>query len=116
MLVPRLLKLPFTAHHLFKVLVTLGVLLLTLITCVCGFINARQINHVSYEIQLRDKKDISDLKVVMISDLHLGAIGSEGRLEEIVAEINAQKPDVVCIAGDFFDTDFASIQDPQATI
>ena len=116
LLVPKLMKLPFTTHHLFKGVVTLGVLLLTLGTCVYGFANARQISHVSYEIQLQDKKDISDLNVMLISDLHLGAVGSESRLETIVAEINGKKPDIVCIAGDFFDTDFASIQDPKAAI
>ncbi len=116
LLIPRLMKLPFTVHPLFKGFVTLGVLLLTLITCVYGFTNARQIDHVSYEIKLQDKKDISDLNVVLISDLHLGAVGSESRLEAIVSEINAQQPDLVCIAGDFFDTDFTSIQDPQAAL
>lgn len=116
LLVPRLMKLSFVARPLFKGFVTLGVLLATLVTCVYGFVNARQIDHVSYEIRLYDKKDISDMKLVMISDLHLGAIGSEGRLEKIVNEINAQNPDVVCIAGDFFDTDFSSIRDPEAAL
>ena len=116
LLIPRLMKLPFTVHPLFKGFVTLGVLLLTLVTCVYGFANARQIDHISYEIKLQDKKDISDLNVVLISDLHLGAVGSESRLEAIVSEINAQQPDLVCIAGDFFDTDFTSIQDPQAAL
>lgn len=115
-LIPKLMKLSFTTHHLFKGFVTLGVLLLTLITCICGFVNARRIDHVSYNIHLQNKKDISDLTLVMISDVHLGAIGSESRLEEIVDQINARKPDIVCIAGDFFDTDFSSIQDPEAAI
>lgn len=116
LLIPRLLKLSFAANHLLKGAVTLGVLALTFLTSVYGFIHVRQIAHVSYEIQLQDKKDISDLNVVMISDLHLGAIGSEGRLEHIVAEINAQQPDLVCIAGDFFDTDYEAIQDPDTAI
>lgn len=116
LLIPKLMKLSFTTHHLFKGFVTLGVLLLTLITCICGFVNARRIDHVSYNIHLQNKKDISDLTLVMISDVHLGAIGSESRLEEIVDQINARKPDIVCIAGDFFDTDFSSIQDPEAAI
>ena len=116
LLVPRLMKQPFTAHRLFNRVVTLGVLLLTSVTCVYGFANARQIDHVSYEIDLQGKQDISDLNVVMISDLHLGAIGSESRLETVVAQINAKQPDLVCIAGDFFDTDFAAIQDPQTAI
>ncbi len=115
-LVPRLMKLSFTTHHLFKGFVTVGVLLLTVVTCIGGFINGQKVHHVSYDVSLQGRQDIGDLKVVMISDLHLGAVGSEGRLEKIVEEINALKPDVLCIAGDFFDTDFASIQDPDAAL
>lgn len=114
--VPKLMKLSFTAHRLFQGFVTLGVLLLTAVTCIGGFVNAQTIRHTSYDIRLQGKQDISDLKVVMISDLHLGSIGSEGRLEEIVDEINGLTPDVVCIAGDFFDTDFTSIQNPDAAL
>ena len=116
LLIPRLMKLSFTAHPLFKGWMSLGVLLLTAITCIGGFINVQRIDHVSYEIPLQGKRDISDLNIVMISDLHLGAVGSESRLEMVVEQINALKPDVVCIAGDFFDTDFASIQDPEAAL
>lgn len=116
LLLPRICKLPFTTRPLFKGFVTLGVLALTAATCIYGFFNARQIDHVTYEITLQDKQDISDLNVALISDLHLGAVGSEARLQEIVDQINGLQPDVVCIAGDFFDTDFASIQAPQAAI
>lgn len=113
LLVPRWLKLTFTAHRLYRGWVIISVLLLTVATCVGGFINARHIRHVSYDIPLQGKQDVSDLNVVMISDLHLGAVGSEDRLDDIVAKINALHPDVICIAGDIFDTDFSSIQDPQ---
>lgn len=112
----RLFKLKFTRHRLFKGFMTLGVLSLTLLTCVLGAVNARQIDVASYDIRLQDKKDISDLNIVMLSDLHLGSIGSEGRLQNIVDEINSLKPDLVCIAGDFFDTDFTSIRNPSNAI
>lgn len=115
-LVLNLVKLPFTRHHLFRGFITLGVLLLTISTCIYGFLHVRKIYHVTYDIQLQGKQDISDVKVVLISDLHLGAIGSEERLENVVEELNAQQPDIICIAGDFFDTDFASIQNPQIAI
>lgn len=116
MLIPRLMKLSFTSHRLFKGFVTVGVLLLTGITCLGGFLNTRRLDVVSYDICLPGKKDISDIRVVMISDLHLGAIGSEEMLETIVNKINALEPDLVCVAGDFFDTDFDSIRDPEAAI
>lgn len=116
LIAPKLLKLPFTAHHLFRGCVTIAVVLFTVITCVYGFANARQIDHAHYDIGLEGKKDISDIKVVMISDVHLGAAGSESRMKDIVEEINALEPDIVCISGDFFDTDFRSILDPDAAI
>lgn len=113
---PRRRKFPFTRHRFFNGIAMLVVLSLTLITCVYGFINGKQIDHVSYEITLHGKQDISDLNIVLISDLHLGSVGSEGRLEDIVNEINSLNPDVVCIAGDFFDTDFNSVSDPDAAL
>ena len=116
MLIPRRMKLSFSKKTITQGIMTACVLLLTCITCIYGFVHEQQINHITYEIQLEDKKDISDLNVVLISDLHLGAIGSEERLENIVDEINALKPDLICIAGDFFDTDFEAIQNPSAAL
>ncbi len=112
----QLLKLPFTMHRLFRGFVMLAVVLLTIGTCTYGFLHARSIEHSAYEIRLEEGQSLSDLTMVMISDLHLGAIGSESRLAAIVEEINSCQPDVVCIAGDFFDTDFAAIRDPEAAL
>lgn len=92
------------------------VLLLTLSVSIYGFINARQIDIVHYDITLEGKTDISDMNIVLLSDLHLGAVGSESRLPAIVNKINAQKPDLVLIAGDFFDTDYRSISNPEAAM
>ncbi|MBE7049378.1 MAG: metallophosphoesterase [Ruminococcaceae bacterium] len=116
MIIFRLLKLSFTNHRLYKGVMTAGVLALTLCTCVYGFFHALHIKHTSYNVSLQGKKDISDLNLVLISDLHLGAVGSEGQLEKTVENINEENPDIVCIAGDFFDTDFDSVQDPDKAI
>lgn len=114
--VPRIMKLSFTAQPIFKGAIAIAVLAMTLVTCIYGFINARQIDHISYKVQLNSKTDISDMRIVMISDLHLGAVGSESRLDNIVAEINSREPDIVCIAGDFFDTDYSAINDPDKAL
>ncbi len=109
-------KAPFMARPHFTGFVTIGVLLATAITCIAGFVNTRSVNHVSYEVQLDGLAPDSNLNVVMISDLHLGAAGSESRLGKIVDEINNLEPDLICIAGDFFDTDFGAIQNPERAI
>lgn len=44
-----------------------------------------------------------ELKIVAVSDLHVGFSIRKKQLQHYVAMINAQHPDVVLIAGDFFD-------------
>jgi predicted MPP superfamily phosphohydrolase len=80
-----------------------------------GVFNARRIRTVEYDIEL-SAAPTSNLCVALISDVHIGALGSESKLPRIVEEINALKPDIVCIAGDIFDSNFTSIADPQAAI
>lgn len=111
-----LCRLHFVKMTGFNLVMSVITVALTLITVVYGIHHARSIQHVSYEIKVEDKADISNMNIVMISDLHLGALGSESRLEEIVEEINGLNPDLVCIAGDFFDTDFAAIREPEKAI
>lgn len=88
---------------------------LALLVSACGMYNAHCIRTVTYDVQLSDKS-VSEMTVALITDVHLGALGSESRLKKIVDEINLMQPDVVCIAGDLFDTDFRSIADPEKAI
>ena len=76
-----------------------------------GFYHATDIQLKEYDVTIPGAEDLT---VIMISDVHLGAVGSEKRLPEIVETINAQNPDLICIAGDFFDSDFSAIRDPEA--
>ena len=94
----------------------IAVLMLTVITVGYGLVHARSLKVVKYKIAVQEKEMKRDWNVVMISDLHLGAVGSEGRLGEIVNRINVLEPDLVCIAGDLFDSDYRSIKDPETAI
>lgn len=87
-------------------------IVLTVAVSVYGFWNATRIQTESYDVDLKNSVS-GGLNVVMLSDLHLGAVGSEDRLEDIVAAINAQSPDLVCIVGDLFDNDYYAIKDPE---
>ena len=88
-------------------------LVLALGTSCYGFLHAVDIRVAHYDITT--EKDMEgELDIVLVTDLHLGAAGSEARLERIVDRINQQQPDLVCIAGDIFDNDFRNIRDPQA--
>lgn len=93
---------------------SLGILLLTAVTVIWGGIHARQIRHITYEVPLKAcSRQLQEMNIVLISDVHLGAIGSESRMETIVEQINSLEPDLICIAGDIFDSDFSAISDPE---
>jgi predicted MPP superfamily phosphohydrolase len=81
-----------------------------------GIYNANLIKHVSYDIQMKGDYLSEDIKIVLISDLHLGAVNSEKRLESIVKNINNLEPDLVSIAGDIFNDDYSAIQNPEEAI
>ena len=89
-------------------------ILLTIVISCYGFIHARTIKYANYDISISNTDKIieNELNIVMISDIHLGAVASESRLPEIVEGINSLQPDLVCIAGDLFDNDFYAINDP----
>lgn len=88
------------------------VLVAMAVTVTLGFIHAGRIKQVSYEIDIEGKPFTGEINMVLISDLHLGAVGSESRLEDVVAAINALNPDIVCITGDIFDNDYQALRNP----
>jgi predicted MPP superfamily phosphohydrolase len=77
-----------------------------------GIYNANQIINVSYDIQTNKTTLSAGMKIILVSDLHLGAVNSEKRLESIVKNINNLEPDIVCIAGDIFNDDYNDLQNP----
>jgi hypothetical protein len=81
-----------------------------------GIYNANQIKYVSYDIQTKRTALSADMKIILISDLHLGAVNSEKRLETVVKNINELEPDIVCIVGDIFNDDYNAIQNPEEAI
>lgn len=95
---------------------SLAVILLTVSFASYGIYNSNQIKNVSYDIQTKETTLSSGMKIVLISDLHLGAVNSEKRLESIVKNINNLEPDLVCIAGDIFNDDYKAIQNPEEAI
>lgn len=107
---------PESSVALSRFVAGIAVLVLTASVSGYGFYHAQQIQTVSYDVTLTDRKTVGDLNIVMVSDLHLGAVTSEGRLEEIIEKINAQEADLVCIVGDLFDNDYDAIQDPDRAI
>lgn len=89
------------------------VVVFTVMTVCYGLYNAGDTQKVSYEIEFSNRKLEGELNLILISDLHLGALGSEDRTEYAVSEINKMNADIVCIAGDIFDNDFHAVKNPE---
>ena len=76
-------------------------LLPILLTAVVMSYGVRNMNHIiRTEYKLLYAKLSRDYKIAMIADTHYGTIQDGKLLEEKVSEINAQKPDLVVLAGD----------------
>lgn len=58
-----------------------------------------------------ERKTARPLRIVAISDMHLGYTIGKGELAEWVQLINAEKPDLVLIAGDIVDGDTRPLRD-----
>ena len=81
--------------------------------CCYGWIHVNNIQTAFYQIAFAPKSIGDSVKMVLVSDLHLGSPGWQGRLANTVDAINAQNPDIVCIAGDIFDSDFHAMDHPE---
>jgi len=85
------------------------VLVLTLSVSLFGLWNGARVKKVTYD--LSDGGE-NDLRIALVSDIHLGAAGSLHRLEQTVSAVNEMNADLVCLAGDIFNDDFHSVNDP----
>jgi predicted MPP superfamily phosphohydrolase len=68
-----------------------------------GFYNATHIRLNRVEIAVDKPAAKESIKIVLMSDLHLGTIISRGRLRKMVDAANALNPDIILLAGDVVD-------------
>jgi uncharacterized protein len=88
---------------LFSVLLVVGIL-------AHGYRNAK--NPVIRKMEFKINKNCGELKelnLVMISDLHLGTIIDNSRLENIISNINSLNADIILLAGDIVDEDLGPV-------
>ena len=92
-----------------------GVVILALIAAIAVYAswNARQIRVVQETIKIAKPADVSELQVVLASDLHMGLVMDAERLQVFVDAVNSQKPDLILLAGDLFDGTYADLAEPE---
>jgi predicted MPP superfamily phosphohydrolase len=82
----------------------LAIVITLIIIQVYGTWNAHHpvVNH--YDLKVAQKcNNLTSLRVVMVSDIHLGWIVGVDRLRDMAATINSLNPDLVLLAGDIVD-------------
>ena len=68
-----------------------------------GAIHSRNIQTVHYNVELKSALPPSELRIALVSDLHIGAVVNRKWVSNIVDAVNQTKPDIICLAGDIFD-------------
>lgn len=82
----------------------LTIVAVSLLVVLLGHLNAINPRVKTLEIKLNKKIPAgSELRAVLISDIHLGIINRSDRLEKLVEKINELRPEVVFFAGDIVD-------------
>jgi len=70
-----------------------------------GTWNGRSVKVTKYDLDInKNGGNLQSLKVIMVSDIHLGGIVNNQRLTKMVNEINELNPDIVLIPGDLIDS------------
>jgi len=108
-LLARLLRKPLPAA--FLPCGTLAALCLAAGVLVWGSFNARNIKTVRYDIETSKNTGGMDLRIALISDIHLGRVVQREWLAEMLNSAERLSPDIICIAGDFSDSGMAQIKD-----
>ncbi|MCL2067280.1 MAG: metallophosphoesterase [Treponema sp.] len=82
---------------------------LSLVVILYGAINVRSIRTVNYNVSLSGQGN--DIRIVLISDTHIGSTIDQGWIARVVDTVNRAQPDMVCIAGDIFDGNLDAVKD-----
>lgn len=88
--------------------------LLVIFLSAYGIIHTTKIKVTPYEVTVNKQvKDMNTLKIVLVADSHFGYSVGPKHTERFVNKINMENPDLVCFAGDFFDNEFDSFDQPE---
>ena len=89
---------------LMKLYLGTGVTVLVLLITATGFINRTNFKVKTLELTLQKRNStLTELNIVMFSDLHLSPINDEAFLNKIVGKVNSLNSDIILLPGDIVD-------------
>ncbi len=90
-----------------KIINFLATLIITSVISISGFRRYSNPEIVDFNLPiLNQKSDVSQMKIIAASDLHLGKLVRKERLAAWTEMINKEKPDLILLVGDIFDYTF----------
>lgn len=113
-LVNRKKELPILKQRWAALCIGVAVLVPVVVLTIYGTYHANRIYTSEYEVTVnKEVEGVSELKIALVADMHLGyGMGCQA-MEDMVKKINATKPDVVIFAGDIFNNDYDALDDPE---
>lgn len=100
------------ADNTVRILLGALILLGTAALSAYGRWNAANIRRTSYHVTIPKRTQITSLKIALLADLHLGGSIDLKHVRKVCRVIRKINPDLIVIAGDIFDNDFATISQP----
>ncbi|MCU0822057.1 MAG: metallophosphoesterase [Spirochaetes bacterium] len=93
-----------------KTIIAVSVIILSAVIQISGYDNACRLNIREISMSVPKKAGaIRELRIAFASDIHLGTIIKNARLERMVTAINGMNPDVIILGGDVFDEDLKPV-------
>jgi len=87
-----------------RLITGISVIVLVTLTVAYGAWNARHLRVKNLELKVNKKVEGMDtLRIVAVSDIHLGNMTGHRKLGKLINKMNALKPDIILIAGDIVD-------------
>lgn len=84
-------------------------ILLTILLSTYGVIHSKKIVYTDYNVNIDKITNIDNLKISLVSDIHLGYNTHPSHIKKMVDMINNSNSDLVLIAGDIFDNNYEAI-------
>lgn len=84
-------------------------ILLTILLSTYGVIHSKKIAYTDYNVNIDKITNIDNLKISLVSDIHLGYNTHLSHIKKMVDMINNSNSDLVLIAGDIFDNNYEAI-------
>lgn len=113
----KLKKMPHIWTDEYKKLCRIsGTVIVLASVCICayGTVHAEHVKSKEYHVKINKRtENLSGLRIGLISDIHLGCHTGPKQISEMVAKLNREDLDLVCLTGDFYSNDFDSVDHPK---